>query len=229
MTAEAQERTGRSALVMGATGLVGGHCVDLLLNAAEYSKVRVLGRRPFGRPHPKLEDRVLDYDRFEEYSALFAVDDIFCCLGTTIRKAGSPEAFRKVDVEFPATAARLGAEMGADQFLVVSALGADPDSLIFYNKAKGEMEAEVRRAPLRAVWVVRPSLLLGDREELRIGERIAEVLLRPVAPLLLGPLRRLRPIEAATVAAAMVALALSGGTGGTLESEEIAAVAASGA
>lgn len=216
----------RTALVLGASGLVGGHCVDLLLESAEYLKVRVLGRRPFGRAHAKLEDHTVDYDRFAERPELFAVDDIFCCLGTTIRKAGSTEAFRKVDIEYPAAAARLGAEMGAEQFLVVSALGADPSSRIFYNRAKGEMEAEVKRAPLRAVWILRPSLLLGDRQELRIGERVAEVLLRPISPLLLGPLRRLRPIDARTVAAAMLNLARSGGTGGTLESDEIPAAAA---
>ena len=185
--------------------------------------MRVLGRRPFGREHPKLEDVVTDFDRFEENQELFAVDDIFCCLGTTIAKAGSQEAFRKVDIEYPATAARLGAENGAEQFLVVSAYGADPSSRIFYNRAKGEMEAEVRRAPLRAVWILRPSLLIGDREETRVGERIAELLLRPISPLLLGPLRRLRPIEASTVARVMVYLAAIESTGGTLESEEIAA------
>lgn len=215
--------TGRSALVLGATGLVGGHCVDLLLESPEYSRVRVLGRRPFGRHHPKLDDVVTDFDRFEENPGLFAVDDIYCCLGTTIGKAGSQEAFRKVDIEYPATAARLGSENGAEQFLVVSAYGADPDSRIFYNRAKGEMEAEVRRAPLRAIWILRPSLLLGSREELRIGERVAEFLLRPISPLLVGPLRRLRPVEARTVAAVMLQLALAEGTGGTLESEEIAA------
>lgn len=205
---------------------MGGHCVDLLLEAVEYSLVRVLGRRPFGRHHPKLDDRVIDFDRFDDATELFAVDDVFCCLGTTIRKAGSQEAFHKVDVEYPAAAARLAAETGADQFLVVSAYGADSDSRIFYNRAKAEMEAEVKRAALRAVWVLRPSLLMGRQEELRLGERAAEVLLRPIAPLLLGPFRRLRPIEGHAVATAMVSLALSGGTGGTLESEEIAAVAA---
>lgn len=221
MTAEQIPIPGRSALVMGATGLIGRHCVDLLLDSAEYSLVRVLGRRPFGRTHPKLDDRVIDYDRLEESPELFAVHDIFCCLGTTISKAGSQEAFWKVDVEYPATAARAGAEAGAEQFLVVSAFGADSDSKVFYNRAKGRMEAEVRLSPLRAIWIFRPSLLLGEREELRIAERVAEVVLWPITPLLVGRLRRLRPIQARAVASSMVKVALSGGTGGTLESEEI--------
>ena len=216
--------TGRSALVLGATGLVGGHCLDLLLAAPEYISVRVIARRSLDRIHPKLDERLLDFDKFGERPELFAVDDVFCCLGTTIRKAGGPDAFRKVDVEYPATAAHHAAERGADQFLIVSALGADPDSRIFYNRAKGEMEAEVRRLPLRAVWILRPALLLGEREELRVGERVAEALLRPLGPLMVGPLRRFRPIEARAVATAMVTLALSGGTGGTLESDEIAAL-----
>lgn len=221
MSQAAEVPAGRSALVLGATGLVGGHCLDLLLRSPEYVSVRVLGRRALDRIHPKLDDRVVSFDSLSAHPDLFAVDDVFCCLGTTIRKAGSVEAFRKVDVEYPATAANLAADRGADQFLVISALGADPDSRIFYNRAKGEMEAEVRRAALRAVWILRPALLLGDRVEIRAGERIAEAILRPLGPLMAGPLRRYRPIEAGTVARAMLDLALSGGTGGTLESDEI--------
>lgn len=225
MTEAAAYAPGRSALILGATGLVGGHCLDLLLASDQYELVRVIARRPLDRINPRLEVHVMDYDRMAEKPHLFAVSDIFCCLGTTIRKAGSPEAFSKVDIDYPAAAARLGAEAGADQFLVVSALGADTDSRIFYNRAKGEMEARVRVAPLRAVWILRPALLLGDRAELRIGERIAEIVMRPIAPLMVGPLQRYRPIEAATVASAMVELALADGTGGVLESDQIAEAA----
>jgi uncharacterized protein YbjT (DUF2867 family) len=161
----------------------------------------------------------------EAAASLFAVDDVFCCLGTTIRSAGSQEAFRKVDVDYPVKAARLAAEAGADQFLVVSALGADADSRIFYNRMKGVMESQVRRFPLKAIWVLRPALLLGDRDETRVGEQIAEIVLRPLSPLLLGPLRRFRPVAARAVAMAMVTLAAQDGTGGIIESDEIDAIA----
>lgn len=176
--------------------------------------------------HPKLEQHVVDFDELSKHPDLFAVTDVFCCLGTTIRKAGSQEAFRSVDVEYPATVARLASDKGADQFLVVSALGADPESRVFYNRSKGVMESMVRRFPFQAVWVLRPALLLGDRTEVRMGERVAEFLMKPLAPLMAGRLRRYRPIEARTVAAAMVRLAHDNGTGGVLESEEIVDVAA---
>ncbi|MEX2583351.1 MAG: NAD-dependent epimerase/dehydratase family protein [Gemmatimonadota bacterium] len=226
MTEPPNRPTGRVALLLGATGLVGSHCLDLLLAEPSYSTVRLLGRRAIARDHSKLEQHVLDFDRFDEHPELFDVDEVFCCLGTTIRKAGSQEAFHRVDVEYPVAAARLAAEAGADQFLVVSALGADPDSRVFYNRSKGEMESLVRRMPLQAVWVLRPALLLGEREEVRLGEQVAELLMRPLTRLMRGRFRRYRPIEASTVAAAMVRVALDVGTGGILESEEIAAIGA---
>lgn len=219
---------GRTALLLGATGLVGRHCLSLLLSGDRYDTVRTVGRRRLDQENPRLDQVVLDLDEMESIADRFAVDDVFCCLGTTIRTAGSPEAFRKVDVEYPVTAARLGADAGADQFLVVSALGADPDSRIFYNRIKGEMESKLRRLPLQALWVLRPALLLGDRDETRLGEQVAESVLRPLSPLLVGRLRRYRPVAARAVASAMVALAAQEGTGGTIESNEIEAIAASG-
>lgn len=212
----------RTALILGATGLVGGKLLDRLLASDRYERVTTIGRRSTGRQHPALVQHVVDFEDLEGHADLFAVDDIFCCLGTTIRKAGSQERFLEIDVEYPVQAAELGAARGAEQFLVVSSLGADPDSRVFYSRAKGEMEVRVRQLPLRAIWILRPSLLLGERDELRVGERVAEVVMVPVAPLLIGPLRRYRPIRASAVAQAMVDLALSDGTGGTLESDEIA-------
>lgn len=223
--ADEERVRGRSALVLGATGLVGRHCLDLLLTGGRYRSIRVIGRRRLPIHDPRVEQHVLELSEMESVSQLFAVDDIFCCLGTTIRNAGSQEAFRRVDVDFPVTAARLAADAGADQFLVVSALGADADSRIFYNRMKGEMESQVRRFPLKAIWVLRPALLLGDRDETRLGEQVAELLLRPLSPLLLGPLRRFRPVSARAVATAMVTLAAQDGTGGIIESDEIDLIA----
>jgi uncharacterized protein YbjT (DUF2867 family) len=228
VTPGAGEPAGRSALLLGATGLVGSHCLDLLLADDAYSTVRVLARRPLQRRHPKLDFHRVDFDRLEAHSELFRVDDLFCALGTTIAVAGSEEAFRRVDLEYPVRAAQLGAEAGAQQFLVVSALGADASSRIFYNRVKGEMEAAVKRLPYRAVWILRPALLLGERTEKRRGERIAAALFRPLSPLLGGPLRRYRPVQAHDVAAAMLRLARSGGTGGIIENEELVRKSESG-
>jgi uncharacterized protein YbjT (DUF2867 family) len=217
---------GRAALLLGATGLVGGYCLDLLLADPLYSKVVVVARRPLMRADPKLVVIVTDFDDLDRHEDGFAVDDVFCCLGTTIRKAGSREAFRQVDVEYPVAAGRLAAARGARRFVIVTALGADPASRIAYNRDKGEVEERVKGLPLEAVWIFRPSLLLGSRSEVRVGERIAQLLLRPLAPVFAGPLRRYRPVHAARVAAAMVAAARKEGPGRVVESEEIPRLAA---
>lgn len=229
MNAEAETHpTDRSALLLGATGLIGSHCLDLLLDDERYSRVRVLVRAPLKRRHAKLEVQQVDFERLESEGERFAIDDVYCCLGTTMAKAGSEAAFRRVDHDYPVQAAELSVARGAEQFLLVSAVGADPQSRIFYNRVKGETEAAVKRLPFRAVWVLRPSLLLGDRPELRIGERLAAAVSRPLSPLMVGRLRRYRPVAANDVALAMVQLAHQHGTGGVVESDEIAEMVGGG-
>ncbi len=197
----------RTALLLGATGLVGGHCLDLLLAADAYRAVVTLGRRPSARQHPRLTHHVVDFDRLGEYAALFEAQDVFCCLGTTMKQAGSKDAFRRVDFAYPVEAARLALAGGARQYLLVSALGADTGSPIFYNRVKGEAEAAVCALPFYGVYVMRPSLLTGERAVPRRGERIAEAVLHAVSFVLRGPLRKFHPTEAGAVAAAMVSLA----------------------
>lgn len=224
--AEPEREGGRTALLLGGTGLVGAECLELLLAQPRYARVRALGRRRMHRRHPKLESRAVDFERLAESPELFRADDVFCCLGTTLAKAGSPDGFRRVDHDYVVEAARLASEEGAEQFLLVSALGADPSSRVFYNRVKGETETAVKHLPFRALWIVRPSLLRGDRAELRIGERLADLASRPLDFLFVGRLRRYRPVEARSVAAALVNLAAEEGTGGVVESEEIGALAA---
>ena len=219
-----KELVGRTALLLGATGLVGSHCLDLLLDSGHYTAVRALTRSPLGRRHPRLSEVRIDLEEMDGRPELFGVDDVFCCLGTTMARAGSEEAFRRVDHDYPLRAAELATTEGADQFLLVSAVGADPQSRIFYNRVKGEVEGAVKRLPFRAVWLLRPSLLLGERSELRVGEKVAAAVALPLAPLLVGRLRRYRPVAGRDVAAAMVRLALEGDTGGVVESDEITAV-----
>jgi len=197
----------RSALVAGATGLVGSHVLELLLADPEWSHVVTVGRRKPSQQHAKLEQRVLDLSELERVSDLPHVDDVFCCLGTTIKQAGSQRAFRLVDHDFVVGLARAGLRAGATQFLLVSAIGADPESRVFYSRVKGETEAAIRRLPYRGIQIFRPSLLLGDRSEFRLGERIATLGASVLPALLFGRLRRYRPIQAATVAQAMVSIA----------------------
>ena len=197
----------RTALVAGATGLVGSHVLEFLLADAHWSHVVTVGRRTTSQRHAKLEQRVLDLGELETVRDFPHVDDVFCCLGTTIKQAGSQQAFRLVDHAFVVGLARAGLRAGATQFLLVSAIGADPESRVFYSRVKGETEAAIRKLPYQSIQIFRPSLLLGERAEFRLGEQIA-MLGAPVLPaLLFGRLRRYRPIQAATVARAMVTIA----------------------
>jgi len=198
---------GRTALLAGATGLVGSHALELLLADTHWSRVVAVGRRTTSHHHDKLEQRVVDLGSLEAASALPHVDDVFCCLGTTIKQAGSQPAFRLVDHAFVVGLARAGLRAGATQFLLVSAIGADPKSRVFYSRVKGETEAAIRALPYQGIQIFRPSLLLGERPQFRFGERIAMLGAPVLAALLFGRLRRYRPIHAAAVARAMVAIA----------------------
>jgi uncharacterized protein YbjT (DUF2867 family) len=196
-----------SALLLGATGLVGGNVLDLLLNDPAYGRVVVLGRRPVDGQHPKLEQQVADLGRLDEHAGVFAVDDVFCCLGTTIRAAGSQEAFRRVDHDYVVGSARVAAAAGARRYLLVTAAGVDSRSRFFYNRVKGDAEAGVRAQPFDGVVILRPSLILGPRAERRTGEALAQRVAPALNAVLIGPLRRYRAIEAGVIARAMVRLA----------------------
>ncbi|MGH7451719.1 MAG: NAD(P)H-binding protein [bacterium] len=197
----------KSALLLGASGLVGGHCLERLLYDAAYDKVIALVRKPLALHHIKLEQQVADFSRLQNNAHLMKAHDIFCCLGTTIKKAGSQAAFRQVDFTYPFEIAKIAAANGAEQFLIVTALGANPASRIFYNRVKGEVEAAITALAFRAVHIFRPSLLLGERQEIRLGERTAERVAKIFSFLFVGSLRKYRPIEASVVAAAMIAVA----------------------
>jgi len=217
----------RTALLLGASGLIGGYCLELLLADPDYTQVTILVRQPLPTSHPKLTQRIVNFDRLNEAADAFQVQDVFCCLGTTIKTAGSQEAFRKVDFNYPTESVRLALQQGATQFLLVSSLGADAKSSVFYSRTKGEVERAVAASDLCSVQIFRPSLLLGQRTEVRTGERIAETVSRAISFLLLGPLRKYRPIEARAVAAAMIVIAKRQPTGIHIyESDRIAQIAA---
>jgi uncharacterized protein YbjT (DUF2867 family) len=145
----------------------------------------------------KVEPHVVDFDRLAEQEELFAVDQILCALGTTIRAAGSQERFRLVDYEYPLAAARLGLHQGATHYLLVSALGANARSRVFYSRVKGQLEAAIAALPYRSVTIARPSLLLGPRAEHRLGEQIAKRFAFLVP-------NKYKPVDAHAVAAALV-------------------------
>ena len=193
----------RHALVIGATGLVGSELVDTLLADPAWTSVTILVRRKLDRSDAKLRIALVD---FAQLDALVwpAIDDVFCCLGTTIRTAGSQAAFRRVDHDYPLAVARAALAHGAQRFLFVSAMGADPRATVFYSRVKGELERDAAALPYRAVVALRPALLAGARAESRRGERLALAVLQPLRGLV--P-RNYRPVAAIAVARAMVAFA----------------------
>ena len=198
------DTSARTALVAGASGLIGGHLLDLLLADTRYREVHSFGRRTLSRQHPKLVQHKVDFARLQD-TALPAAQDAFCCLGTTLKKAGSQEAFRAVDHDAVLAFARAARAAGVQRFLVVTALGANARSRIFYNRVKGQVEEALVSLGFDSLVIAQPSLLLGERTEKRTGERAAIAVSRALEPLL-RPLAS-RPIESRTVARALVHLA----------------------
>lgn len=197
----------RTALVLGATGLVGRHCLNVLLADDAYGRVVTLGRRALERSHPKLTHHIVDLNDLAAHGACFAVHDVFCCLGTTMKQAGSKAAFRRVDFDYAYEAAKLASEAGAEQYLLVSSIGADVRSPFFYTRVKGEIEEAVSVLPFYGVYLFRPSALTGARATPRPGEQVSERVLKGLSFVLKGPLRKYRPIPGATVARALVRVA----------------------
>ena len=187
----------RSIAIVGATGLVGAECVRQALADPAIGRVVALVRRPLAESHPKLEARVVDVDRLADQRDAVAVDAAVCALGTTIRQAGTQEAFRRVDHDYVLAFARLARDAGVRRFLLVSALGADVGARVFYSRVKGEVERDVRALGFPSLTIVRPSLLLGDRREFRPGEEVGKLL----GWLVPG---RLRPVRASAVAAVLL-------------------------
>lgn len=204
----------KTALIAGASGLTGSALLELLLNSPEYAKVYSVVRRPTDFRHAKLVEIVADFEQLDYFlHDVKQTDDVFCCLGTTMKKAGSKEAFRKVDYHYPLHLAHWAKSMGAGKFLCISAMGADAGSMIFYNRVKGEMERDIGMVGIPCTTFFRPSLLLGDRKENRPGEKIGILIAKVINPLLIGPLLNYRGIEVNKVALAMLRTAQDNKTG----------------
>lgn len=193
----------QTAVVIGATGLVGSHTVKQLLSDDTFGKVRVLVRKPLELIHPRLEQQVVDFNNYDDYKTKLGTGNcIFCCIGTTMAKVkGDKAEYRKIDFDIPVNAARFGREAGFEQYLLVSAMGADAQSRIFYSRLKGEVEEVIGTFQFKGYHIFRPSFLLGKRNEQRIGEAIGKALSKLFVFLIPS---KYKPIEAETVAKAMV-------------------------
>ena len=205
--------TPRIALLAGASGLIGGHLLDALLDAPDYARVFALTRRPFGREHPKLANRIVVFERMATQLKGLAANDAFCCIGTTIRDAGSQEAFRATDIDAVLLFAQAARSAGATRFVVVSSVGADVNSKKFYLRTKGEMEEALTDVGFPSLEIMQPSLLLGSRKHVRPMEFMGSLLAPLVNPMLTGTREAYRAIPAEVVARAMLGTARRGARG----------------
>jgi uncharacterized protein YbjT (DUF2867 family) len=197
----------KTALIIGSTGLIGSQLLKIILESSEYEKVITFVKRDSGIQHPKLKQHIIDFDQPETFKELVIGDDFFCTIGTTIKNAGSQEAFRKVDFEYPKLFANLALKNNIKQFLIISSLGADANSSNFYLKTKGEIQDFLRECNFESVSVLQPSLLLGNRKEFRLGEKIGAFFMKLFSFLLIGNLKKYKPIQSEAVAKAMFDIA----------------------
>ena len=203
----------KTALIIGSTGLVGSHLLNLLLDSNDYIKVITFVKRDAGIKHPKLIQHIIDFDKPETYEELVVGDDFFCTIGTTIKKAGNKDAFRKVDFEYPKQFATFALQNKVKQFLIISSLGADANSGNFYLKTKGEIQNFLKKCNFESVSVLQPSLLLGNRTEFRLGEKIGAFFMKTLSFVFLGNLKKYKAIEGKTVAKALLTIAQANNSG----------------
>jgi len=196
-----------TAVVVGATGLIGSHCLRLLIAAADYRRVLVFARRPTGLQSPKLDERIIDFEHLPELAVL-PVGDVFCALGAILKQAGSWAAFRRVDYDYVLYTAQWAVRAGASQFLLVSSVGASRRSLIRYTRLKGQIEDAVCALPFRSVHIFRPSFLLGPHTVARPRDEAMLKVALPLERMYFGPLLRWHSIGGDRVAAAMLGAAL---------------------
>jgi uncharacterized protein YbjT (DUF2867 family) len=193
----------KTAIVIGATGLIGKHLTRMLLDNLDYSNVKVFVRRTLNISNTKLEEHIVDFDEISIWKNKIKGDELFSAMGTTIRKAGSKEVQYKVDVTYQYEFAKAASENRVQNYFLVSSAGANANSKLFYMRIKGELEEKVKVLSFNKIRIFRPSLLIGERDEKRFGEKAAEQLLRTVVPLF-PFLQNQRPIEGDKVARAMI-------------------------
>jgi len=194
----------RNALIAGATGLVGKSLLNQLLADDQFEKVVIITRKLIDIKNSKLIQKLIDFDSVESLKPDFPIDDVYCALGTTIKTAGSQDAFYKVDFTYVVNLGKWCEANGVKRFLIVSAMGANPKSGMFYNRVKGEMETAVSQLNILQIQIFRPSLLMGNRAEKRGGEKFAQVVMGGLGFLFAGPLLKYKGIHADVVAKAMI-------------------------
>lgn len=218
----------KTAIILGATGLTGRILLQKLLKDPRYGKIILFSRSTVKIENSKIEEHLVDLFQLENYKEQFKADQVFCCIGTTKSKTPNEETYRKIDYGIPVTAAKLCKENGISNFTVISALGANPDSVVFYNKVKGEMQRDVMAQKIKNTYIFQPSLIAGDRQEKRFFENLAKQVMKILNYVLIGPLKKYRSIHPVTIARAILIVAKKGYEKSVIESDEIKKIAAEG-
>lgn len=191
------------AVIAGASGLIGSHLLEILLNEPFYQEVLVVVRKELPMDHKKLVQLVIDFDHLDEFTKSITGHALFCCLGSTRKKTPDLAIYRKIDHDYPLKLAQIAQQNGITHFHLVSVIGADPISSNFYTKMKGETEQDIQKVGIKCLHIYQPSFLTGGRQESRPGERFALGIMKFLDPLLFGGLKKYRSIAAETVARAM--------------------------
>ena len=211
----------KTAIILGATGLTGNILLNKLLGDDRYRNIKIFTRRPLRYENPKVTEILCDLLDVDSYKDNFYGDDVFCCIGTTVKKTPDKELYKKIDFGIPVSAAKLCKINGIKTFAVMSSMGANANSSIFYNRTKGEMEDAVLEQKIENTYILRPSIIGGNRNEFRITEKIGIILMKVINPLFIGPLRKYRMIDAEIIANAMIELANNEINKQIIESDQI--------
>ena len=212
----------RNAIILGATGLTGSHLMELLLKSSDFDCVKVFTRKKLSISHPKIEEHVVDLLKLSEYSKEFNADVVFCCIGTTKAKTPDRSLYRAIDYGIPVEAAKLCKQNYINHFMVISALGANTKSKVFYNRVKGEMERDVLAQEIEHTHLLQPSLIVGNRKEKRGAEDFSKHFMKIFGFLIPA---RYKMIQAQTIAQAMLQLARKPNKEQIIPSEEIKSIA----
>lgn len=194
----------KTAIIAGSTGLVGSELLNQLSESGNYSEIIVLVRKPCRVNLPNVRELIVDFDKLEDYSSEIKAEQLYICLGSTMKKAKTQENFRKIDVEYPIKLAEIAAKNKTTAVAVISSMGANSKSSIFYNRMKGLMEEGIANSGITSANIFRPALLLGKRKEFRFGEKFAIMMIRPITFLFFGPLKKYRPVKIEKLSSAMI-------------------------
>ena len=217
----------KTALVFGSSGLIGGHLLNQLINDTNYNKIKIFVRSEPENNDPKVEIIKTDFNNLENHKEDIKGEDCFFCIGTTKQNSPDKNEYRRVELEVPKQIAQIAKSNLVNSFVFVSSGYADPKSSGDYLRFKGEVEEELKRLNFPKLGIMRPSFLLGDRKEKRIGEKIGIFVFKLLSPLFVGPLKKMKPIHSATVAKAMITITQNKVSKTIFESDEIADLSSS--